>query len=185
MAINHHDRKGASTMIARVKALTMFFVFLVAGALLVGSLSAGALAQESSSRSAAALPASASTVRPGASVNGFGANEICTIFGVGASAAGLAKAVAKGASFAGMAAAMGCYAYSQISAVTPAQARAATLASYNRYNAMTDLQKLNAQGYGCRKITSGGGGTDTVIPNIGTRTIVMKGVSYSCTNMYD
>lgn len=52
--------------------------------------------------------------------------------------------------------------------------------------AKSDLGKLDALGYYCRK-KGGGGGTDFTSPDmmIGYRDIKMKGVTYSCTNIRD
>ncbi|MEU2712358.1 hypothetical protein [Streptomyces sp. NPDC007205] len=117
---------------------------------------------------------------------GVGANEICTVIGIGSGAAGLSKALAKGASWVGIGASIGCYAYSKAKEVTPAQQRAGMIKSYNDFQAKSDLGKLDALGYYCRKKSSGGGGgggdfTTPRIAKIGYRDIKMKGVTYSCT----
>ncbi|MFI6011299.1 hypothetical protein ACIBAG_21180 [Streptomyces sp. NPDC051243] len=122
-----------------------------------------------------------------------GADEICTVLGIGSGAAGLSKALAKGASWVGIGASIGCYLYSQAKNATPAEKRAAMIKSYNKYQAMSDLKKLDALGYYCRKKnTGGGGGTDAAPTDVNTnvnrvsvragwRDIKMKGVTYSCT----
>ncbi|MFJ8535619.1 hypothetical protein [Streptomyces sp. NPDC093591] len=113
------------------------------------------------------------------------ANDICTILGIGTGAAGLAKALAKGASVAGIGAAVGCYLYSKAKEATPAQRRAAMIASYKKYHAMSDLKKLDALGYYCRKKDSGGGGGGTDVAPLNTKIgwtdIKMRGVTYTCT----
>jgi hypothetical protein len=114
-----------------------------------------------------------------------GADEICAVIGIGSGAAGLTKALAKGASWVGIGASIGCYLYTKAKEATPAEKRAAMIASYNKYQAMSDLKKLDALGYYCRKKSSGGGGGGgDVAPlntRIGWRDIKMKGVTYSCT----
>ncbi|TSB24570.1 hypothetical protein [Streptomyces benahoarensis] len=122
-----------------------------------------------------------------------GADEICAVIGIGSGAAGLTKALAKGASWVGIGASIGCYAYTKAKQATPAQKRAAMLASYKKYQAMSALKKLDALGYYCRKEGGGGGGGTDVAPtnsaSVGTmagwRTITMKGVKYSCTATRD
>ncbi|MFE0101795.1 hypothetical protein [Streptomyces sp. NPDC059009] len=125
-----------------------------------------------------------------------GADEICAVLGIGSGAAGLTKALAKGASWVGIGASIGCYAYTKAKQVTPAQKRAAMIKSYKKYQAMSALKKLDALGYYCRKQSGGGGGGTDVAPAnavgpahavgpittmAGWRTIKMKGVKYSCT----
>ncbi|KOG24463.1 hypothetical protein [Streptomyces viridochromogenes] len=117
-----------------------------------------------------------------------GADEICTVLGIGSGAAGLSKALAKGASWVGIGASVGCYLYSKAKNATPAEKRAAMIKSYKKYQAMSDLKKLDALGYYCRKKDSGGGGgggggTDVAPLNtrLGWTDIKMKGVTYTCT----
>jgi hypothetical protein len=60
------------------------------------------------------------------------------------------------------------------------------IASYKKYQAMSDIKKLDALGYYCRKKESGGGGGTDIAPNdvsvkVGYRDIRMKGVTYKCT----
>ncbi|MEU6471461.1 hypothetical protein ABZ927_06915 [Streptomyces massasporeus] len=115
-----------------------------------------------------------------------GADEICAVLGIGSGAAGLTKALAKGASWVGIGASIGCYAYTKAKEATPAQKRAAMIASYKKYQAMSDIKKLDALGYYCRKKESGGGGGTDVAPadvsvKVGWRDIKMKGVTYKCT----
>lgn len=121
-----------------------------------------------------------------------GADEICAVLGIGSGAGGLAKALAKGASWVGIGASVGCYAYTKAKEATPAQKRAAMIKSYKKYQAMSDLKKLDALGYYCRKQGGGGGGGTDVAPmnaNVGVmagwRTIKMKGVTYKCTATRD
>ncbi|MFF1375226.1 hypothetical protein [Streptomyces sp. NPDC058308] len=122
----------------------------------------------------------------------LGADEICAVLGIGSGAAGLAKALAKGASWVGIGASVGCYAYTKAKQATPAQKRAAMIKSYKKYQAMSDIKKLDALGYYCRKQGGGGGGGTDVAPvnttvgvMAGWRTIKMKGVKYSCTASRD
>ncbi|MEU6993681.1 hypothetical protein ABZ953_23880 [Streptomyces sp. NPDC046465] len=121
----------------------------------------------------------------------LGADEICAVLGIGSGAAGLAKALAKGASWVGIGASVGCYAYTKAKEATPAQKRAAMIKSYKKYQAMSAIKKLDALGYYCRKEGGGGGGTDVAPTNstvgvmAGWRTIKMKGVKYSCTASRD
>lgn len=124
---------------------------------------------------------------------GAGADEICAVLGIGSGAAGAAKALAKGASWVGIGASIGCYWYSQGKKVTPAKKRAVMLKAYRNYQAKSELGKLDALGYYCRKDGGGGGGGTDVAPVAGTdvepkagwRTIVMKGVKYKCTATHD
>ena len=87
----------------------------------------------------------------------------------------------------GIGASVGCYLFSKAEEVTPAERRAAMIASYKKYQAMSDIKKLDALGYDCRKKESGGGGgggdTDFAPLNtrIGSTDIKMKGVTYTCT----
>lgn len=122
-------------------------------------------------------------------IHAAGADEICAVLGIGSGAAGLSKALAKGASWVGIGASVGCYAYTKAKNATPAQKRAAMMKSYRNYQAKSDLGKLDALGYYCRKKGGGGGGggTDFASPDmvIGYRDIKMKGVTYSCTNIRD
>lgn len=114
-----------------------------------------------------------------------GADEICAVLGIGSGAAGLTKALAKGASWVGIGASIGCYAYTKAKEATPAEKRAAMIASYKKYQAMSDIKKLDALGYYCRKESGGGGGTDVAPADAsvkaGWRDIKMKGVTYKCT----
>ncbi|EFL33528.1 predicted protein [Streptomyces viridochromogenes DSM 40736] len=116
-----------------------------------------------------------------------GADEICAVLGIGSGAAGLSKALAKGASWVGIGASIGCYAYTKAKEATPAEKRAAMIKSYKKYQAMSDIKKLDALGYYCRKKESGGGGGTDVAPAgnptvmVGWRDIKMKGVTYKCT----
>lgn len=134
-----------------------------------------------------AVPASSAAGR-----QALGADEICAVLGIGSGAAGLAKALAKGASWVGIGASVGCYAYTKAKQATPAQKRAAMIESYKKYQAMSDIKKLDALGYYCRKEGGGGGGGTDVAPMnttvgvmAGWRTIKMKGVKYSCTASRD
>ncbi len=113
-----------------------------------------------------------------------GADEICAVLGIGSGAAGLSKALAKGASWVGIGASIGCYLYTKAKNATPAEKRAAMIKSYKKYQAMSDLKKLDALGYYCRKKDSGGGGGTDVAPlntKLGWTDIKMKGVTYTCT----
>lgn len=119
-----------------------------------------------------------------------GADEICAVIGIGSGAAGLTKALAKGASWVGIGASIGCYLYTKAKEQTPAAKRAAMIKAYNAYQRKTDLQKLDALGYYCRKESGGGGGggdfasvtpNSPNMPRAGWRDIKMKGVTYKCT----
>jgi hypothetical protein len=117
-----------------------------------------------------------------------GADEICTVLGIGSGAAGLSKALAKGASWTGIGASIGCYLYSKAKEATPAERRAAMIKSYNDYQRKSDLKKLEALGYSCRKKDSGGGGGTDAAPmntRVGYRDIKMKGVTYKCSAIGD
>lgn len=87
----------------------------------------------------------------------------------------------------GIGASVGCYLYSKAKEVTPAEQRAGMIASYKKYQAMSDIKKLDALGYDCRRKESGGGGgggdTDFAPLNarLGSTDIKMKGVTYTCT----
>lgn len=134
------------------------------------------------------------TTQRAADAQALGADEICAVLGIGSGAAGLTKALAKGASWVGIGASVGCYAYTKAKQATPAQKRAAMIKSYKKYQAMSDLKKLDALGYYCRKQGGGGGGGTDIAPAnkasdvqvmAGWRTIKMKGVKYSCTASRD
>lgn len=140
-----------------------------------------------------AQTASAAT-SPAAGQTRVGADEICTVLGIGSGAAGLTKALAKGASWVGIGASIGCYLYSQAKNATPAEKRAAMIKSYKNYQAKSDLKKLEALGYSCRKKSTGGGGGTDVAPmntktsrdlRVGYRDIKMKGVTYKCSAIGD
>ncbi|MEV6025192.1 hypothetical protein [Streptomyces sp. NPDC052036] len=113
-----------------------------------------------------------------------GADEICAVIGIGSGAAGLTKALAKGASWVGIGASIGCYLYSKAKQVTPQEQQAGMIKSYNEYQRKSDLKKLEALGYYCQKKGGGGGGGGDVAPvnlKVGYRDIKMKGVTYKCT----
>ncbi|AZS69851.1 hypothetical protein DDE74_01730 [Streptomyces lydicus] len=120
-----------------------------------------------------------------AQIHAAGADEICAVLGIGSGAAGLSKALAKGASWVGIGASVGCYAYTKAKNATPAQKRAAMMKSYNDYQAKSDLGKLEALGYSCRKEGGGGGGGTDFTSFAGYRDIKMKGVTYKCGNIRD
>ncbi|WP_088799715.1 MULTISPECIES: hypothetical protein [unclassified Streptomyces] len=120
-----------------------------------------------------------------AQVHAAGADEICAVLGIGSGAAGLSKALAKGASWVGIGASVGCYAYTKAKEATPAQKRAAMIKSYKNYQAKSDLGKLEALGYSCRKEGGGGGGGTDFASFVGYRDIKMKGVTYKCGNIRD
>lgn len=131
---------------------------------------------------------SAATVTQSATAGKYrsAADDICFVIGVGSGAAGFRKALAKGASWVGIGAAIGCYAYSLAKDDTPARQREAMIASYKKYHAMSDLKKLDALGYYCRKKESGGGGGGSgdaapLNTRLGWTDIKMRGVTYTCT----
>lgn len=165
-------------MSIRSKAISAATAFAVTGAVCgIGANAAYADSAENVRTAAVAQAATAGQARAGA-------DEICTVLGIGSGAAGLSKALAKGASWVGIGASIGCYLYSQAKNATPAQKRAAMIESYEKYQAMSDLKKLDALGYYCRKKDSGGGGGTDVAPlntRIGWTDIKMKGVTYTCT----
>lgn len=109
------------------------------------------------------------------------------MLGVGSGAAGASKALSKGANWVGVGAAVGCWLYAEAQEVTPAEQRAAMERSYNDYQAKSDIGKLDALGYACQVADGNGGGdgTDSVNAMIGSRTITMKGVDYSCRQIRD
>ncbi|OEV02962.1 hypothetical protein K378_03829 [Streptomyces sp. Amel2xB2] len=168
------------------KRLTVTVACAVAGAM-CGITAYTANATSADGDRDATPPRAAEDVR----TQGAGADEICAILGIGSGAAGASKALAKGASWVGIGASIGCYWYSQGKKATPAEKRAVMLKSYKNYQAKSDLGKLDALGYYCRKDDGGGssGGTDLAPaepqPKAGWRTIVMKGVSYKCTATHD
>lgn len=133
-------------------------------------------------------PANSSPQAAGSVNSAAGADEICAILGIGSGAAGLTKALARGASWVGIGASVGCYLYTQAKKVTPAEQRAAMEKSYKNYQSKSALGKLDALGYYCKKEGGGGGGgTDSAPMEVkaGWRTIVMKGVEYKCTAIRD
>lgn len=163
--------KGISAAIALAMAGTMCGV---------GAQAANATSSEDEGAAAVARTVAEAHIRSA------GADEICAVLGIGSGAAGLSKALAKGASWVGIGASVGCYAYTKAKNATPAQKRAAMLKSYRNYQAKSDLGKLDALGYYCRKKGGGGGGGGTdFAPFIGYRDIKMKGVTYTCTNTRD
>ena len=180
-------------IIARARILAMFFSVLVVAALLASSMATSARADEvnavprGSYNNGVTLNGAFSADQR---VNAVGGDEICLLLGIGTGANATSKAINKGLKWLGIGAAIGCYTYTKMSQVTPAQSRAAVLAAYNEYNAKSAIGKLSALGYSCTKQSGGGGGTDAVapsavVPMIGYRTIIMKGVSYKCGNLYD
>ncbi|MFF7164290.1 hypothetical protein ACFZBP_23540 [Streptomyces sp. NPDC008086] len=163
----------------RSKGISTAIAVIMTGAMCgIGANTAYATSPEGGRTAVVAQAATAGQSR-------VGANEICTVLGIGSGAAGLAKALAKGASWVGIGASVGCYLYSKAKEATPAQRRAAMIASYKKYQAMSDIKKLDALGYYCRKKDSGGGGGGTDVAPLSTRIgwtdIKMKGVTYTCT----
>ncbi|WP_239472128.1 hypothetical protein [Streptomyces sp. NEAU-S7GS2] len=154
--------------------------FAMTGAMCgIGAQTANAASVEGAGGAAVARAATEAQVRAA------GADEICAVLGIGSGAAGLSKALAKGASWVGIGASVGCYAYTKAKNATPAQKRAAMMKSYRNYQAKSDLGKLDALGYYCRKKSGGGGGGTDFAALIGYRDIKMKGVTYTCTNIRD
>lgn len=162
--------RGISTLIAFAMTGTMFGI---------GAQTANAAPAERDGDAAVSRAATQ------AQINAAGADEICAVLGIGSGAAGLSKALAKGASWVGIGASVGCYAYTKAKNATPAEKRAAMMRSYRNYQAKSDLGKLDALGYYCRKKDGGGGGGTDIAPLIGWRDIRMKGVTYTCTNTRD
>ncbi|MGK5640150.1 hypothetical protein ACSNOK_17815 [Streptomyces sp. URMC 126] len=180
-------------MSVRNKGISAAMTFAMTGALFGIGIQAAQADSPKSERNV--IPASA----PKAADMGVataGADEICAVLGIGSGAAGLSKALAKGASWVGIGASIGCYAYTKAKNATPAEKRAAMIKSYKNYQAKSDLKKLEALGYYCRKKGGGGGGgTDfapldaavrhNIVMPIGYRDIKMKGVTYTCGNTRD
>lgn len=159
-------KTGTDFVSIRSKGISAAIAFAVTGALCAGTQAAYAAPAQPEVRA--------------------GADEICAVLGIGSGAAGLSKALAKGASWVGIGASIGCYAYTKAKEATPAEKRAAMIESYKKYQAMSDIKKLEALGYYCRKKDSGGGGGGDVAPatptvKVGYRDIRMKGVTYKCT----
>lgn len=121
-----------------------------------------------------------SAVSPDAASTQVGYSEVCAVFAIGTGVAGRAKALAKGASWYGIAATIGCYAWDKAVSVPDAQRRAAAVSSYNRYMAMSELKKLDALGYSCTKYNPGGGGGTDAVAAVGWTFLTMKGVKYRC-----
>ncbi|KUO06812.1 hypothetical protein AQJ58_38800 [Streptomyces sp. DSM 15324] len=166
----------------RSKGISTLIAFTMTGAL-CGAGAQTAFAASSEGEGMAAPAATEVQLRAGA-------DEICTVLGIGSGAAGLSRALAKGASWVGIGASVGCYLYSQAKNATPAQKRAAMIASYESYQAKSDLKKLEALGYDCRRAGGGGGGGGDVAPlnttlRVGFRDIEMKGVTYTCSAIGD
>ncbi|WP_030595640.1 hypothetical protein [Streptomyces fulvoviolaceus] len=166
----------------RSKGISAAIAFAMTGALCgIGANTAYAASAESE-RAATAEPAA--TELPLSA----GADEICAVIGIGSGSAGLVKALAKGASWVGIGASVGCYLYAKAKEATPAEKRAAMIKSYKSYQAKSDLKKLEALGYDChKKDGGGGGGTDFTPANakVGYRDIKMKGVTYKCSAIGD
>ncbi len=137
--------------------------------------------------SVAAPAAQATSASPAPTTRAAPADDICLVLGVGSGAAGASKALSKGANVVGIGAAVGCWLYTEAQEVTPAEQRAAMEQSYNDYQAKSELGKLDALGYSCQVAggNGGGDGTDSVQTKIGSRTITMKGVDYSCRQIRD
>ena len=170
----------------RSKGISAAIAFTMTGALCgIGASTAYADSVESeNAENAASISAPATTAVP----LRVGADEICAVVGIGSGAAGLTKALAKGASWVGIGASIGCYLYTKAKEATPAERRAAMIKSYKNYQAKTDLKKLEALGYSChKKDGGGGGGTDStpVSAKVGYRDIKMKGVTYKCSAIGD
>ncbi|MFJ2818293.1 hypothetical protein [Streptomyces sp. NPDC087294] len=172
----------------RSKAISTAVTFTMAGTLCAIGTTASYAAPTEAEKVAAAAQAATEMQ---ASV---GSDEICAVVGIGSGAAGLSKALAKGASWVGIGASIGCYLYTQAKKATPAQKRAAMIKSYKSYQAKSDLKKLEALGYSCRKKSTGGGGGDIaplnsksvpISPKVGYRDIKMKGVTYKCSAIGD
>ncbi|MGX1756618.1 hypothetical protein ACWIG5_06835 [Streptomyces lydicus] len=164
----------------RSKGISTAIAFAMTGAMCgISAQTASAASGEGGGGAAVARSAA------GAQVHAAGADEICAVLGIGSGAAGLSKALAKGASWVGIGASVGCYAYTKAKEATPAQKRAAMIKSYNNYQAKSDLGKLEALGYSCRKEGGGGGGGTDFASFAGYRDIKMKGVTYKCGNIRD
>ncbi|MFG2527445.1 hypothetical protein [Streptomyces sp. NPDC048516] len=164
----------------RSKGISTAIAFAMAGAM-CGMSAHGASAASGEGEGGATVARSAAR----AQVHAAGADEICAVLGIGSGAAGLTKALAKGASWVGIGASVGCYAYTKAKQATPAQKRAAMIKSYKNYQAKSDLGKLEALGYSCRKEGGGGGGGTDFAAFTGYRDIKMKGVTYKCGNIRD
>ncbi|WP_371662677.1 hypothetical protein [Streptomyces sp. NBC_00280] len=169
-------------MSIRSKGISTLIAFTMTGTMCgIGAQTAFAASAEG--KGAAAQVATAGQSRAGA-------DELCAVVGIGSGAAGLTKALAKGASWVGIGASIGCYLYSKAKEATPAERRAAMIASYNSYQAKSDLKKLEALGWDCRKASGGGGGGGDAAPantklRVGFRDIKMKGVTYKCSAIGD
>ncbi|NUH42291.1 hypothetical protein HUF15_37175 [Streptomyces samsunensis] len=164
----------------RNKGVSAAITFAMAGAMCgIGAQAANAASAEGNGDSVVARASAEAPIRAA------GADEICAVLGIGSGAAGLTKALAKGASWVGIGASIGCYAYTKAKEATPASKRAAMIKSYKNYQAKSDLGKLDALGYYCRKDGGGGGGGTDLAPMAGWRKIKMKGVTYSCTATRD
>ncbi|MEU6370130.1 hypothetical protein ABZ876_31500 [Streptomyces sp. NPDC046931] len=162
----------------RSKGISAVIACAMTGAICgIGANTAYAAAEENGESVAATRAAADVQLRAGA-------DEICAVLGIGSGAAGLTKALAKGASWVGIGASIGCYLYTKAKQVTPREKQAAMIKAYNEYQRKSDLKKLEALGYYCHKKSSGGGGGGDVAPvdpRIGYRDIKMKGVTYKCT----
>lgn len=172
----------------RSKGFSIAVAFALTGALCGMTAHTASAASAEDERGTSATSATAPQPGTGVLTSAAGADEICAILGIGSGAAGASKALAKGASWVGIGASIGCYWYSQGKKATPAEKRAVMLKSYKNYQAKSSLGKLEALGYSCRKKDEGGGGgTDSasVEPMAGYRTITMKGVDYTCGNIRD
>ncbi|MDO0913174.1 hypothetical protein QQM39_20655 [Streptomyces sp. DT2A-34] len=169
---------GIDFVSIRSKGISAAIAFAMTGAMCgIGADAAYADSTEDARTATVAQAATAGQVRAGA-------DEICAVLGIGSGAAALSKALAKGASWVGIGASVGCYLYTKAKNATPAEKRAAMIKSYKKYQAMSDLKKLDALGYYCRKKDSGGGGGTDVAPlntRAGWTDIKMKGVTYTCT----
>lgn len=176
-------------MSIRSKGISAAVAFTMTGVMYgIGTQAANAASVEGGRGVAVTRAATAAAGAGQAGQTRAGADEICAVLGIGSGAAGLSKALAKGASWVGIGASVGCYLYSKAKEATPAQKRAAMIKSYKNFQAKSDIKKLEALGYSCRKKDSGGGGGTDSVPfgmRVGYRDIVMKGVTYKCGNTSD
>lgn len=111
-------------------------------------------------------------------------NNVCTLIGFGTGGAGLAKALAKGATWVGIGASAGCWLLSEAQEQTPKQKRAAMLAAYRDWESKSALEQLESFGLSCRRDDGGGGGgTDRAMAGVAYYKV--DGKIYRCTGTRD
>ena len=112
-------------------------------------------------------------------------NDICTLIGLGSGAAGITKALAKGASWVGIGASAGCWLLNEGEKMTPAERRAVVRQAYADWEAKSAVEQLEEFGLSCRLDDGGGGGGGTDRAMAGVAYYTVDGKKYRCTGVRD